>query len=416
MIATGLREQRGAALATSLVLLLPISLVAVSGMQSRNLEQRMADNFQQHLKAQNLAESGLREALDLLERPCGVDDGFNDQLQGGGVLLSDIAFGDGSYTVAAVDNYEPAEATQDPISDLDSKIVLSSIGTVGNLSVTIERFVELSGSNTTYAVLANGNLGMDGNPSLNGCMVNVHANGDVNILGGGQMAGSISATGTIFNSAATIDGETQSGAGAVTVPNVDPTPLSADATYTLDASGWVHHADGSPSSDANGTDWNGWQYLAGDWTLTTDTAPVGVYYIDGNAVINGSPGSGGTPWAATIVAEQNIIINGDVQMESYDSTLQAGDLRNLALVAGGDLQVNGTSGQSFEGTLAAVEQIELTGNPTIDGSVVARNDATTSSLVLDNLISGDMIITNSLADPLTDGVAVIPLAWRTVGN
>ncbi len=410
---TGFEKQRGAALAVSLVLLLPISLVAVSGMQSRNLEQRMASNFQQHLQAQSLAESGIKDALDLLEQPCGVDDGFDDQLQSnGGVLLNNISLGHGTYSVSAVNNGVELPST----SDSDGTIVLSSTGQVANLSVTVEQVVSQSGTNTIYAVLANGNLGMDGSPSLNGCLVNVHANGDVNILGGGQMAGQVSATGTVINSGATIEGGTESTASPVSVPNIDPTALSSSATYTLDAPGQVLDGDGNVLWDGTGTDWNGWQFLAGDWTLTTDTAPVGVYYVEGTAVIDGNPGSTGSPWSATIVAEQNVIVTGDVQMASYDSSLQIGDLRNLALVSGGDLQINGTADQSFEGTLAAAEQIELTGDPTIDGSIVAENDGTTSSLVTDNLISGDMTITNGQAGPLTDDVEVEPLAWRTVGN
>lgn len=410
---SGFESQRGAALATSLVLLLPISLVAVSSMQSRNLEQRMAGNFQQHLKAQSAAESGIMAAVDLLEQPCGVDDGFSDQLQtNGGVLMNNVPLGDGTFTVTAVNNGAELPST----TDTDGVIVLSSVGQIDNLSVTIEQVVSQSGTNTSYAVLANGSLGVDGSPSLNGCMVNVHANGDVNILGGGQMAGQVSATGTVFNSAATIEGGTESGASSVSVPNVDPTTVSSNATYTLDATGKVLGGDGTEIWDGTGSDWNGWRFLAGDWTLTTDNAPVGVYYVEGNAVIDGSPGSAGSPWAATIVAEQNVIVNGDVQMASYDSSLQSGDLRNLALVSGGDLQINGSAGQSFEGTLAASEQIEVTGDPTIDGSIIAENNGTTSTLVIDSLISGDMNITNSLPDPLTDGVEVLRLAWRTVGN
>ncbi len=58
----------------------------------------------------------------------------------------------------------------------------------------------------------------------------------------------------------------------------------------------------------------------------------------------------------------------------------------------------------------------MTGEPTIDGSIIARNDATDSTLLTDNVISGDMSISINLADSLIDGIELRALAWRSVGN
>ena len=415
--ATGPDRQRGAALITSLVLLVPISLVAVTGLQSRNLEQRMASNFQQHLQAQSLAESGLIHARSLLEQPCGTEDGFTDLLASTDPLVSTTNLGEGSFLVRIRDN---DDGDANPAVDQDDIVILESIGAIDNLDVTVEQYImHNGGSGSDYAILTEGDLTIGGNPSLNGCLVNVHANGDVVIQGGGQMAGSLSATGTIVEvveGATTIDGGTTESADAIGVPSIVPSSLGSDATYNLAATGQIVDSESAVVWDGVGTDWNGWEFSAGDWRLTGDTPPGGVYYVDGSAVIDGNPGVTDSPWVATVIAEQNIVVNGDIQMKSFDSSLQIGDLRNLALVSGGDLQVNGASGQSFTGTLAAGEQIEVTGNPTIDGSLVAANDDTDSTLVSSNLISGDMLITNSLPDPDTGGVPVVPLAWRIVGN
>ncbi len=90
----------------------------------------------------------------------------------------------------------------------------------------------------------------------------------------------------------------------------------------------------------------------------------------------------------------------------------------VALGAGGGVYIFYTrsSAQSIAGTLVAVEQIEVTGEPTIGGSIIARKDATDSTLLTDNVISCDMNISSNLADPLIDGIEISALVWRSVGN
>ncbi len=406
----GVHRERGAALVITLLLLVPMSMVALSGMQSRVLEQRMAGNFEQYLQAQSIADSGIQAALDLLERPCGVEDGFNDELQtNGGVMLNDVSLGQGAYTVTALNNSAELPSTD----DVDRMIVLSSTGTVGNVTETLAQVVRRNGTNLDFAILTQGNLTIEGNPTLTGCLVNVHANGDLHV-DSGTLEGIATSTGTTTVGSASIDGGVESGAGAITVPNVDPTSFTSDATFTLTSAGEVLDSTGVVIDDGTAGNWNGWSHSGGQWTLMTDTPPpMGIYYVEGSAAISGLAGwAPVNTWEATVIAEQNISVDGYVRMESYDSTLQLGDVQNLALVSGADVQINGIGDQSVEGALAAAEQVEVLGNPTINGSVIAKGNGNSSTLVTDNLISGAVSLSNSVPTTPTGGIAVETLAWR----
>ncbi len=56
------RRQRGAIMITALLLIVVLTLVAVSGMDNTVMEERMAGNFGQTISAQQAAEIALREA------------------------------------------------------------------------------------------------------------------------------------------------------------------------------------------------------------------------------------------------------------------------------------------------------------------------------------------------------------------
>jgi type IV pilus assembly protein PilX len=63
----GIRHQRGVALFISLVLLLILTILGVSAVQTTSLEERMARNSNDWLLAFQAAESALRDAEDFIE-------------------------------------------------------------------------------------------------------------------------------------------------------------------------------------------------------------------------------------------------------------------------------------------------------------------------------------------------------------
>jgi len=83
------RRQRGVALFISLVLLLMLTIIGVSGVQSTSLEVRMARNDHDGLLAFQAAESALRDAEDQLETITSTVD-FVDTGDDGLWTVSDI--------------------------------------------------------------------------------------------------------------------------------------------------------------------------------------------------------------------------------------------------------------------------------------------------------------------------------------
>ncbi|MFQ5635592.1 MAG: PilX N-terminal domain-containing pilus assembly protein, partial [Gammaproteobacteria bacterium] len=61
-------RQSGAALIVGLVLMMVLTILAISTMRTSTLELAMAGNTQYREKARQLAEAGLADALDRIER------------------------------------------------------------------------------------------------------------------------------------------------------------------------------------------------------------------------------------------------------------------------------------------------------------------------------------------------------------
>lgn len=65
-------KQQGAALVIGLLLLLAITLLAVSGMRGTNIQERMVSNLYDRELILQIAEAGMREVEALLEAPTEV--------------------------------------------------------------------------------------------------------------------------------------------------------------------------------------------------------------------------------------------------------------------------------------------------------------------------------------------------------
>ena len=95
-------SQRGAALIVGLVLMMVLTILAISTMRTATVELAMAGNTQYHQKARQLAEAGLSLAMDQIDNDVLILD--SDPVQAGnwdnGVLIGDFADGTGdNFTV-----------------------------------------------------------------------------------------------------------------------------------------------------------------------------------------------------------------------------------------------------------------------------------------------------------------------------
>lgn len=272
------------------------------------------------------------------------------------------------------------------------------------------------------AVTTGGNLTVSGNAKIkNG---GVHSNSDITISGSASVDGTVSASGTVTNtSSSTL--KTESGAAVKPIPSVNPADFKQYADYVLARDGKVLDASGAVLADlSQGGQWNGWDYSVTNntvkWQMSSNNTLDGRFYVEGDAVVSGSPGSKTTPWSATLIAEGNIEISGNPIMKSYTGGATVPDgVKNLLLVAGLDLKINGniTQDQVFQGIMAAHEQVAIAGNPSLGGYIIAEDAANSSNTATENTVSGNMELVSgaALATPFGSN-RPSRLAWRELSR
>jgi prenyltransferase beta subunit len=132
------KRQFGMALITSLILLSVLTTVALSIINSINMEEKIATTYRKSLDVKNIADSGISEALRILDSSGGngISNGFNDELTGTNFPINDTTFG---YKVTLVDN---TDASADLFDDQDNKVFLISEATKGNSKAKIQVLVQ----------------------------------------------------------------------------------------------------------------------------------------------------------------------------------------------------------------------------------------------------------------------------------
>jgi hypothetical protein len=265
------------------------------------------------------------------------------------------------------------------------------------------------------AVTAGGHLSLKGRPTINGDEGNVHTNGDLDLNGRPFITGIASASGTVDqsgggngqgNGQATVEGGILQGDDAppVPIPSVNPQALRHTADFILAANGKVYDANDNLISDtAVDGAFSGWTSADDKWSFhgsqtTSSTFQPGTYYIVGSAQISGrgphddgadpgppagggNSGGGGGP-APGISVEMTVIAEGSIKL-SGNSSIFRDTTRTDALlfVAGGDIKISGrtdvgddtSTGDVWEGIIAAHEQIKISGRAEIHGAIVAED-------------------------------------------
>ena len=407
------KRQRGASLPITLMLLIPMTLLAISVAKRNNLEELMAASQRDGQQSLMNAESGLALAEEVLDQ---IDaDTFGQSLgnilaSNGDIGVNQFALTEGTVTAVLSDNYESAEdinpGFQNPFVDVDGRLLVTSTGTyqggerVVQAIYFLPSLVAVAGGLPPLAIFAQDTLTISGNPFVWGDNANIHSNNNVDISGSPEIWGLVSAGGDvdIWGDAVNQDGDPVdyvSGAAQIETPYVYPPAYKPYATYYLTANCAVY--DGWPINTHtriiqnvkdNGP-WNGWDCdYNTEWVLGNDTID-GFYYVEGNVGISGNPGEGTTAVSISIVAEGYIEVSGNPNIQPYYSTafdindpeVQAliGTRENVLLtnevlfLAGNDLKINGNAEQHFNGVMAAHMEFDISGAPVLEGAVIAEN-------------------------------------------
>jgi hypothetical protein len=342
-----------------------------------------------------------------------------------------VAFGGGTYQVFVCDDHvtdiNPTTGAldMDPNNDANRRILVRSVGVGANgATSTVE---QMFGTADLPAVIVNGNVLATGNPSFMGAAGAIHSNGSMDLAGNPCAQQYYSSTGNIATSGGSIGGgagctgaavDARPGSAPINLPIVNPDTYKALATYWLESNGsCVVVASGAACAAV------GWTFNAATTTWSNAGAILpGTYWINGNVIQEGSPGTAAVPLPLTILAKGYIDIGGTPATTPALSVPGLGASPvGLTAVAGTDVRIRGNH-TGFNGLYYANHQIDVQGGSTINGQLLALNAADTTypvgvgaglNLVQLNA-AGQMVFTgNPTINFAGNGVqALAVLRWR----
>ena len=425
--------QKGAVLVVGLLLTTVLTLVAVNASKHTVIQQRMANNYRFSIEAMNNAETGFRSALNQINDQNLILNGFDDELDPDGdgafddrfsLTLADQA-NNVFYNVVMVDD---DDGDGNLSVDANGIVLLMSqgISSVGSTRTTEVRIADTPGGAgalipVDQAIMTQGSFTMSGNVEHYGTNQDIHSNADIDILGTPTTAGSVSASGSVTGTPAG-GGTTESGVANIDIPQIKPSMFEEYADYIFESDGDIYDAVGCQCIVANaaGPNWQGWRFTGDKWTTVGNNIQGGMLYfkgVYGNVTVVGAPGTAINPWMISILADGYIKIAGTPRFANYVDPTDPPEVQAILFMSGADIKINGNANQTYTGIIAANEQIDVSGNASIEGVLIAADKSNDSDLVVDNRASGDMHITYdggySLRwdDGAGDGIAVV-LSWR----
>ena len=361
------KNRRGVILIAS-YLIITVLVILGSVFVSRSItENKIAERKKESMQAFYLAEAGLDVACRGLSQNWV---GYTTGLPRNNVFSQSLETGD--FTV---------DIENGPLSDT---IRVTSKGTAGAAEKTLEEIIEgtvgggLPGFD--FAVLAAGNLFLEGSGSIKNQDVYVNGNlevhssdaieggdayvrGNATLLGEGGITGNVNANGNIVvNKDCTITGDATSAAkvnnlGTITgtstsyavPPPVDEEALQAKVdSYRLSSEDWDNY---KAEAQAEGNYHQGTFYPSGSYT--------GVHYVTGSLVIE-SDVSG----TAVFVVEGNVNMDQGI----VDLTPPLG--RDYSFVVGGNVQSTGTTSGTLGGVTYCGGNFNVGSYITLEGAVI----------------------------------------------
>lgn len=342
-----------------------------------------------------------------------------------------VAFGGGTYQVFACDDHvtdvNPTTGVLDmnPNNDANRRILVRSIGVGANgATATVEL---LFGTADLPAVIVNGNVLATGNPRFMGAAGAIHGNGSMHLAGNPCAQQYYSSSGDLTTSGGSVGGgagctgaavDTRPGSPPINLPVINPDTYKPLATYWLESNGaCLHVATGSTTCPP------GWTFTASTttWTTNSSIAP-GTYWVNGNVIQEGSPGTAGVPLPLTILAKGHVDIGGTpATVPALTVTGLGANPVGLTAVAGTDVRIRGNH-TGFNGLYYAGHQVDVSGGSTIQGQLLALNNGDTTypigvnagaNLVQLNA-SGQMVFTGNPTINFGGGgvQALATLRWR----
>ena len=400
-------DRRGLALATAIFALLVVTILALGIWTIAEINTLSSVNRQDATKAMGLAEAGVAHALSVLSNDLDTipgtwlllgsdsaastaDDGLlvdfglasSDQIPASGYATQG-----GRYYVTLLD--DPGETDGDPLADGNGFIIARCTGvTDDGGSATVDVRI----GKATPAVAVNGDLTINGNPSILGPCGSVHANGAITVTGNATVQTGISATGTVVGAASDTSGAAlvpTNGARELDIPNLDPLDYCGDADYILRENGWLVRTFVPDSVYAGGGPQNGWRLTSTSpvqWATSGPSASAGTYCAYGNVRIT-----------ASLNGDYTFLATGSVQFTG-NPHISSAHPDGILIMSGGDVRMTGTpvGGDAYDGMVYAQSQCLASGNLTASIQLLCNDQLENpgaNDLVPVSRISGNATIT-----------------------
>jgi Tfp pilus assembly protein PilX len=393
------RKEKGAAMVVGLLMITVLSIVGVNGAKEIVVQQRMANNYRFAIEAMNNAEAGITSAISQLNNNELGKNGFDDELDPNGdgdtsdalVITLNDPNSNMSYVVLLVDD-----------DDGDGNLAVDS----NNIIRLVSQGISDIGSTRTLDVRIEANLGAGPGVSIEKAILAAES---ITFSGNSAYGGDPMGGGTV-----------QSNADVAEIPRIDPSDFEEYADYIFKSNGKIYNADGVMVGT---NEYGNWKFGGDKWTTEGDDNVLGgMLYFQGeygNVNVGSNPGTGADPWVVSILADGYIEISGNPTIDNHMDPDDPPSVQAILFMSGTDVKINGNPGQTFTGLIAAHEQFSVSGNPELQAAIIAEGAASTSDLVVQNEVSGDMSLcydgdfTIPGSENTGDGTARI-ISWRDV--
>lgn len=424
-----LGKEDGVALPITILILVVMGTLAVVATKWSSQDVKRTGKYYKTREAFYIAEAGVQQAIDLMNYDStgnspgaevaagGFDNVLANFISNNSAKLTNVSFANGTYNVTVTDN---DDNDGDIADDDDNTLVITSVGSKGDFSVTLEAIVTRRLFKGENAITTEGNLGGNGSFTVGGTNGSIHSNSEVTISGGSATitqgataTGSCTGTGCVAGGVAPED-----------IPVIEPSDYLSYSDYILKSDGTIQevssgniysytspgggHWSTSTTGDGDAL-FSGLRLQSGIWRASSSPIADGMFYVEGDFSTTGSPAG----WQTTIIAEGYINFGGNADVANYKDPNDTADIQNLFLVAGTDIEFSGNPSNTIQGMMAAKEQLSISGTVTLEGFLVAADVDTSESLVTSNTISGSLTVTyngDSVAPFLSNKVKVI--AWQ----
>ena len=416
-----IKNESGMALLTSLLMLIILSGIAVTGFNASDVSRKASNSSVGAKQAFQLADAGLQHSKAMLNLNPSTMKNYAYATPTSLIATTSLS-SIGSYSVTA-----QAAGTS------GLRLVSTGISADG-FSVASQSLVALpppppAGTKALgYAIITGKALLISDAAKIDGTYGAVHANTDLTISGNPTIYSDATASGTYTVTGQPSIGGISGGGTPVQLVSLDVKAANyyGARDYTLNSKGDVtvlQYVTTTTTKKVKGVDtttttttlqevvqtmvggkWNCWSFdkKAKRWTMDCDKPLNGTYYVQGDVLISGSTGTTAAPWIATIVAEGSIEVSSTIlnmrpptqdDKDAAGNSLLRPSSQNMLFIADGDILIDGFSGQTFTGVIAAREQVGISGDPAIAGFVYGQDAAVSNKSVVSSYISGKLHLT-----------------------